>query len=113
MKIYKSFIQPPLDYGAIIFDQPENKSLCKKIELVQYNPALAITGTIQGTSREKVYKELGLETLKSRRWLKKFCCFYNKIKNNGIPSYLAKLSPSESHLFNTQNARNITTFLQE
>ena len=67
------------------------------------------SGAIQGTSREKLYKELGLETLKSRRWLKKLCCFY-KIKNNGIPSYLAELIPSESHLYNTRNTRNITTY---
>ena len=107
--IYKSFIWPHLDSGAIIFDEPENESFCKKIESVQYNAALAITGAIQGTSREKLYKELGLETLKSRRWLKKLCCFY-KIKNNGIPSYLAELIPSEFHLSNTQNTRNITTY---
>ena len=69
--IYKSFIRPHLDYGAIICDQPENKSFCKKVESVQYNTALAITGAIQGTSRENLYKELGLKTLKSRRWLKK------------------------------------------
>ena len=106
--IYKSLIRPHLDYGAIIFDQPENQSFCKKIESVQYNAALAITGAIQGTSREKLYKELGLETLKSRRWLKKLCCSY-KIKNNGILSYLAKLIPSEFHLHNTWNTRNITT----
>ena len=37
------------------------------------------------------------------------CCFYN-IKNNGIPSYLAELIPSESHLYNTRNTRNITTY---
>ena len=83
--INKSFIWLHLDYGAIIFDQPENESFCKKIESVQYNVAIAITGAIQGTSREKAYKELGLKTLKSRRWT--LCCFYN-IKNNGIPSYI-------------------------
>ena len=43
-----------------------------------------------------MYKELGLETLKSRRWLKKLCCFY-KIRNNGIPSYLAELIPFHIH----------------
>ena len=32
--IYKSFIRPHLDYGAIIFDQPENESFGKKIESV-------------------------------------------------------------------------------
>ena len=105
--IYKSFIRPHLGYGTIIFDQPEK--FCKKIKSVQYNAALAITGAIQVTSREKLYKELDLETLKSRRWLKKLCCFY-KIKNNGIPSYLAELIPSEFHLYNTRNTRNITTY---
>ena len=44
----------------------------KKVESVQYSAALAITGSIQGTSRLKLYKELGFETLKSRRWLKIF-----------------------------------------
>ena len=52
--IHKSFIRRHLDYGAIIFDQPENENFCKKIESAQYNAALAITVVIQGTSREKV-----------------------------------------------------------
>ena len=56
-----------------------------------------------------MYKELDLETLKSRRWLTKLCYFY-KIKNNEIPSYLAKLVPPESNLHNTWNTRNITTY---
>ena len=107
--IYKSFIWPHLDYGAIIFDQPEKESFLKKIECVQCNAALAITGVIPSTSREKLYKGLGLETLKSRRWLKKLCCFY-KIKNNGIPSYLVELIPSEFHSYNTRNTKNITTY---
>ena len=64
--IYKYFIRPQLDYGAIICDQTENESFCKKIESVQYNAALAITGAIQVTSREKLYKELGLQILKSK-----------------------------------------------
>ena len=31
--IYKSFIRHHLDYGAIIFDKPENESFCKKLNL--------------------------------------------------------------------------------
>ena len=77
--VYKSFIISHLDYGAIIFDQPQDDSFCTKIESVQHNATLAITRVIQGTSREKLHKELGFETLKSRRWLKKLFCFY-KIK---------------------------------
>ena len=91
------------------FINQKMRVFAKKIESVQYNVALVITGAIQGTSREKLYKEFGLETLKSRRWLRKLCCCY-KIKNNGIPSYLAELIPSESHLYNARNTRNITIF---
>ena len=100
---------PHLDYGAIIFDQAENETFCKKIKLVQYNDVLTITGAIQDTSREKVYEELGFETLNSRRWLEKSCFFY-KIKNDGIPSYLVELIPSESHFYITRNTKNITTY---
>ena len=38
-----------------------------KIESVHYNAALAITSAIKGTSREKLYQELGLESLKGTK----------------------------------------------
>ena len=56
IKIYKFFIQPHLDYGAIIFYQPENEFL-QKIKSVQHNAGPAITGAIQGASSEKGSKE--------------------------------------------------------
>ena len=65
--IYKSFIRPHLDYGDIMYDQAHTASFHQKIESAQYNSALAITGAIRGTSKEKLYQELGLETLKERR----------------------------------------------
>ena len=55
--IYKSFIRPHLDYGDIVYDQPNNSSLSEKIESLQYNAALAITGTIKGSSKEKLFQE--------------------------------------------------------
>ena len=65
--IYKSFIRPHLDYGDVIYDQGYTASFQKKIESVQYNSALAVTGAIRGTSKEKLYHELGLESLEKRR----------------------------------------------
>ena len=62
--IYKSFIRPHLDYGDMIYDQTFNMSFQQKMETVQYNAALAITGTVRGSSRERLYQELGLETLR-------------------------------------------------
>ena len=31
--------------------------------MIQYNVALPVTGIIGGTSKEKIYQEVGLETL--------------------------------------------------
>ena len=47
----------------------------KKLESIQYDAALAITGAIRGTSSEKLYQELGLESLQQRRWYRKLCTF--------------------------------------
>ena len=65
LTIYKSFVRPHLDYGDILYHQPYNESINSKLESIQYNAALAITGAIKGTSRSQLYKELGLESLKS------------------------------------------------
>ena len=47
----------------ILYDQPNNNSLCQKIETTQYNAALAIIDAIKATSQIKLYNELGLESL--------------------------------------------------
>ena len=60
-------MRPQIDYGDIIYGQPQSESFCEKIESKQYKAALAITGAIQGTSRERIYLELGLVSLKSRK----------------------------------------------
>ena len=51
LTIYKSFLRPHIDYGDVIYDQPNNQSFVDKIEAVQYNVALDITGAIRGSSR--------------------------------------------------------------
>ena len=68
LTIYKSFIRPHLDYGNILYDKPNNEKFQNKIERIQYRACLAITGAVQGTSRGKVYDELGLHSLAKRCW---------------------------------------------
>ena len=53
-------MRPYLDYGDVIYDQASNDAFPNKLETVQYNATLAITGAIKDTSREKLYQELGL-----------------------------------------------------
>ena len=75
LQIYKSFIRPHLDYWDIIYHKPTyddfysnyyseraksdpvniNYEFTRKIESAQYNAALAITGCVRGTSREKLF----------------------------------------------------------
>ena len=56
LTIYKLFVRPHLDYGNVIYDQHYNNSFHQKIESIQCNAALAITGAIRGYSREKLYQ---------------------------------------------------------
>ena len=67
--IYKSFVRPYLNYGDIFYDKPNKKSRNQKIKRIQYNAALAITGTIKGTYQSRLYNELGLESLEFRRFV--------------------------------------------
>ena len=76
LTIRKSFVRPHLDYGDAIYGQPSIESFSNDIETVKYN-AGAITGTIKGASREKLYQELGLEYLQPRRWIR-FCAYFTK-----------------------------------
>ena len=91
LAIYKPFIRPHLDYGDTIYDKAFNEPFHAKLESLQYNATLAITGAIKGSSTEKIYEELGLESLKSRRWYRK-------------TSFLCKVlkSESRSYLYNTK-----------
>ena len=35
LTIYRSFVRPHLDYGDMLYDQSNSKSLCQKIETIQ------------------------------------------------------------------------------
>ena len=49
-------------------DKPGNLNFESKIEKAQYKVFVATSGAIQGTSRERLYNELGLMALSERRW---------------------------------------------
>ena len=85
LTIYKSFVRPHFDYDDIIYDNTENEALINKLEKVQYQACLPITGAFQSTSRESLYSELGLECLQTRRWYRKMIFFY-KILNALAPN---------------------------
>ena len=95
LTIYKTFIRPHLDYGDIIYDWPNNSVFVQKLESIQYNACLAITGCFRGTSQEKLYSELGLESLADRRFCRRLVLFF-KILNGLAPEYLLNYLPAQN-----------------
>ena len=101
-ELYKLYVRPHLDYGDVIYhipakvcDSSQNivlPNLMDKLESVQYSTGLAVTGTWRGTSREKLYTDLGWESLSSRRWSRRLTLFY-KFLNNLSPEYTVDAIP--------------------
>ena len=95
--MYKALVCSHLDYCDIIYHIPSHQyqpplgmslnSLMEKVERIQYQAALAITGTWSGSSRSKIYEELGWESLSDRRTGRRVLQIH-KIFNNKSPSYL-------------------------
>ena len=83
-QIYKLYVRPHLDYGDIIYHRydPEMQSaFTQRLEHIQYSAALAVTGALRGTSRQRLYKELGWENFYQRRWYRRLCHFFNVKKS--------------------------------
>ena len=106
LAINKSFIRPHLDYVGIICNQTYNTSFHQRLEPLQYNAALAITGAICGTSKEKLYNELALESLQSRRWYRKLSFLYKVIANQSL-SYLFNMIHRKNTSCPTRGSDNI------
>ena len=64
--ICKSFVRPHLDYDDVIIDKAYNNSFQERLESLQYKALLAIAGAIKGFSTDRLYQELGLESLQNR-----------------------------------------------
>ena len=114
-QMYKAIVRSHSDYYDVICHLPpllhqaplgvSLNSLMEKVERLQYQAALAITGAWNGSSRTKLYKELGWESLSDRRRCRRVLQIH-KIYNNETQYYLTdKLPPKSRSLFNG-NDRN-------
>ena len=108
-EVYKLYVRPHLDYGDIIyhkFDQDMRSTVTKSIEQAQYTAALANTGAWKGTSRQKIYEELGWESMYDRRWYRRLCHFV-QLRQSKTPEYLFNEIPPERQIpYMIRNLRN-------
>ena len=99
-QMYKFYVRPHLDYGDIIYhryDPNFSSILTRRLEQVQYTASLAVTGAWKGTSRQRLYEELGWESLYERRWYRRLCHFF-KLNLTHSPEYLFSLIPPERQI---------------
>ena len=66
--MHKSFVKPHLDYEDTLYHKTVINSFHERISLIQYNTVLAKSGTIRGSSKEKLNQELGFESLPKQQW---------------------------------------------
>ena len=106
--MYKAFVCSHLDYCDIIYHISPTinpppllltfNPLMEKLEKVQYQAALAVTGAWQGSNCSKLNEELGWETLSDRR-MGRHILQILKTMNNKTPSYLKDKLPSKHRPF--------------
>ena len=96
----------------------------EKVERIQYQAALAVTGAWQGSSRSKLYGELGWESLSERRWCRRILQIH-KIVNNNTPSYLkhelpghrrplySQINNNTFHEIKYRSSRSMRSFLPD
>ena len=106
---YRAFVRPHLDYDSMIYDEAYNETFHQKLESIQYNACLPLSAAIRGSSKEKLYHELGLESLQHWHWCRKLCLFYKIFKENKR-IYLFNLIPTKKLDYNTRNTDKITLF---
>ena len=107
-QIYKMYVRPHLDYCDIIYNNPfiVNKfdsqitlsTYIERLEKVQYQAALAVTGCWQGTNRNKLDDELGWESLAHRRWTRRIIHLF-KIIQTKSPAYWYELLHISTSIF--------------
>ena len=111
--MYKALVRSHLDYCDMIYHIPPTPHApplgttlhdhMERVEKIQYQAALAVTGAWQGTSRVKIYEQLGWESLSDRRMSKRVLQLH-KIIDGKTPDYLHdKLPPNRNVIINLPN----------
>ena len=109
LTIYLSFIRPILEYGFQLYDNCTS-TLSDKLEHVQRECLLYVTGAYKKTSHRELLKEVGIPALEKRRKKQKIVFMY-KAKQGLLPTYLKQIIPETVGNMNVYNLRNVDNFI--
>ena len=93
-QLYKTYILPYFDYCDVIYDGHLTFHNSRRLEIVQNRAARLVTGTPFRTPTDKLRRDLGWDTLASRRQIHKLQMYY-KLKNDStpLPDYIRSAMP--------------------
>ena len=110
-KMYISFVRPLIEYSDIIWDNCSMETK-KQLDAIHIEAARIITGATKLCSIDNLYRELGWESLQSRRNKHKLVVLY-KILHGTAPNYLADLIPptvQETTRYSLRNSDHIQNY---
>ena len=107
--MYLYFARPILEYANMVWIGCD-KIHSDLLETIQIDAAKIVTGAIKGTKHESLYKEVGWDTLETRRRNRQIVLFH-KIVHNETPDYLTQHIPQSvlqsGVSYNLRNQNNL------
>ena len=110
-KMYISYVRPLIEYSNSVWDNCSTESK-NQLESIHIEAARVITGATKLCSIEKLFADLGWESLQKRRNKHKLVIFY-KILHGIAPTYLSDIVPpliQDTTTYNLRNAGNIQNY---
>ena len=83
--LYKLQVRSLLDYSLPVFYNSLSAKQKVRLDKIQYTAAKIVTGALHFTSKEKLYDELGWETIQSRTEFLGLSLFHKIVKNQTRP----------------------------
>ena len=104
----QALVRPHLDYGDIIYDEACNKTFHQKLESIQHNACLVLSGAIRGSSRGKNLPWVRFRIPLTSKLVQEFCLFYKIFKENKDFSFQSNTNKRFND--NTTNIDKMTLF---
>ena len=109
--MYISYVRPLIEYSDSVWDNCSTESK-NQLESIHIEAASVITGATKLCSIEKLFADLGWESLLKRHNKHKLVIFY-KILHGIAPTYLSDIVPpliQDTTTYNLRNAGNIQNY---
>ena len=93
--IYCTYIRPYFDYCDIIYDGNITVTDSLRLERLQNRAARLVTGTLRRSSTDKLRRELGWDSLKTRRTIHKLIMYFMlRHPQSQLPTYITSIIPN-------------------